>query len=141
MEDIQWLGADHKTVLCRTTGGRLYRSLDSGRNWSEVTDLLKKVSSSTHQLDGFVESILVNPVDKDIVLVVGKKHNHFVSKDAARTFSLIDHLGTIHNFLFHPVRPQWALMSRWTDSCSATVGKKSKSKRSNFLASILYNML
>lgn len=120
IEDIQWLGSNYRTVICRSSGGRLYRSLDSGRNWSEITDLLKIVAEADTREEIFVRNIIVNPTDKDVVIVVGKKDFHFRSVDSARTFSLLDHLESIHNFLFHPTKPHWALMSRWTDACTST---------------------
>ncbi|CDJ35454.1 BNR/Asp-box repeat-containing protein, related [Eimeria mitis] len=41
VEDIQWCGENHKTVLLKTRSGRLYRSKDGGKTWMEISDLLQ----------------------------------------------------------------------------------------------------
>lgn len=66
-----------------------------------------------------VDSVMISPVNKNIVIIVGNHRNHFVSEDAAVTFQKIKYFSLIHNFHFHPTRPTYALISTWTDSCYA----------------------
>eukprot|EP01069_Polyplicarium_translucidae_P004368 Polyplicarium_translucidae@DN2565_c0_g1_i1.p1 len=117
VEDIQWLGHDHHVVLVRTKGGRLYRSMDSGRIWTEITQHLYEAGGRNTEI--FVQSLMVNPTDKRVVLVVGAGKQHFASKDSGRTFHQIDHSGNIHNWMYHPSQPHVALLSRWTDHCNS----------------------
>merc|ERR1719401_925869 len=41
VSDIQWLGADQKTVLVQTSKGRLYRSTTGGDKWNDISDQLR----------------------------------------------------------------------------------------------------
>eukprot|EP00922_Rhytidocystis_sp_ex-Travisia-forbesii_P048723 GHVS01072535.1.p1 GENE.GHVS01072535.1~~GHVS01072535.1.p1 ORF type:complete len:907 (+),score=123.35 GHVS01072535.1:202-2922(+) len=116
IEDIQWAGSDHRTVLIKTHSGRLYRSKDGGKQVNEITDQLTGGGTApTNRI--VVESILVSPVDKNIVFIVGTKRNHFISEDSATTFRRIQHTSAIHSWIFHPIRPRWALLSAWTEAC------------------------
>lgn len=115
VSDLQWLGADHTTVICLTTGGHLYRSSDSGKNWSDITD---ELTESGRKGSVTVSSIIVSPTDKNVLVVVGKKkHHHFLSRDAGASFHELEVKGTVHNFIFHPTRPKWALVSVWSEAC------------------------
>ncbi|CBZ51174.1 putative sortilin [Neospora caninum Liverpool] len=120
IEDIQWCGVDHRTILLKTRRGRLYRSQDGGKSWTEITDLLKPSEGSSAAVA--VDSIIVSPVDKRVVLIVGSKRNHFISEDSAATFRRLKYKNTIHNFHFHPTRPKFAILSTWTDACYASGG-------------------
>ncbi|PFH32063.1 putative sortilin [Besnoitia besnoiti] len=112
---MQWCGEDHRTILLKSRRGRLYRSKDGGKTWTEITDVLKPSESSKEPVA--VESIMISPVDKNIVLIVGSKRNHFISEDSATTFRRLKYKSTIHNFHFHPTRPKLAIFSAWTDAC------------------------
>lgn len=114
IEQVEWAGVDHKSVLCRTSGGRFYRSVDAGKTWSELTDHLRNLTRSDALL---VSNVVVNPADKNLIVVVGKKSSHFASEDAGETWRSLDQTGVIHRFLFHPSRPKWALVSKWTPGC------------------------
>ncbi|CDJ41421.1 sortilin, putative [Eimeria tenella] len=145
IEDIQWCGEDHRTVLLKTRNGRLYRSKDGGKTWMEISDLLKteEVGAPPPGAPGageapegapgapgagvaLVDSIMVSPVNKNIVVIVGTKRNHFVSEDAAVSFRRIRYTSTIHNFHFHPTRAGYALVSTWTDACYAKSAASAK---------------
>ncbi|PHJ19881.1 sortilin, partial [Cystoisospora suis] len=115
VEDIQWCGADHRTILLKTRRGRLYRSKDGGKTWMEITDLLKPSEGSQETVA--VDTVMVSPVDKTIVLIVGSKRNHFISEDSANTFRRLRYKSSIHNFHFHPTRSKYAIFSTWTDAC------------------------
>eukprot|EP00922_Rhytidocystis_sp_ex-Travisia-forbesii_P048724 GHVS01072536.1.p1 GENE.GHVS01072536.1~~GHVS01072536.1.p1 ORF type:complete len:907 (+),score=145.46 GHVS01072536.1:205-2925(+) len=117
IEDIQWAGADHRTVLIKTHSGRLYKSKDGGKVVNDITDHLLTGSGTGPTNRIVVESILVSPVEKNIVFIVGTKRNHFISEDSGNTFRRIQHTSAIHSWIFHPVRPRWALLSAWTEAC------------------------
>lgn len=121
IEDIQWCGEDHRTILLKTRKGRLYRSKDGGKTWMEITDLLKTGEPDSAVV---VDSIMASPVNKNIIVVVGTHRNHFVSEDAAVSFRKIQYSSTIHNFHFHPTRPSYALLSTWTDPCYSKTGSR-----------------
>eukprot|EP00914_Ancora_sagittata_P014525 GHVO01028384.1.p1 GENE.GHVO01028384.1~~GHVO01028384.1.p1 ORF type:complete len:816 (-),score=140.45 GHVO01028384.1:141-2588(-) len=116
VEDMQWMDRDHSVVLARTKGGRLYRSMDSGRVWSDVTSHLES-DQSHNQAEVFVHNLIMNPIDKHVAVVVTSGHEHFVTQDGGRTFSPIDHHGSIHNVIFHKTHPHWMLLSMWTSAC------------------------
>lgn len=119
VEDVQWMGSDMRTVLVRTLQGRLYRSTDAGRVWSEITSQLKRKNEKSSSQTK-VEFLLVSPVDKSVVLTIGRHHSHFISEDAGGTFRQIAPGMSIHNLIFHPTRRDWALMSSWTSACTAS---------------------
>ncbi|KAL8275914.1 hypothetical protein Esti_000176 [Eimeria stiedai] len=123
IEDIQWCGDDHRTILLKTRKGRLYRSKDGGKTWMEITDLLKTEDSGSDTAVA-VDSIMISPVNKNIIVIVGTHRNHFVSEDAGVTFRKIKYTSTIHNFHFHPTRASYALLSTWTDPCYAKTGSR-----------------
>lgn len=81
----------------------------------EITDLLKPSEGSQEAVA--VDTVMVSPVDKTIVLIVGSKRNHFISEDSATTFRRLRYKSSIHNFHFHPTRPKYAIFSTWTDAC------------------------
>mmetsp|Transcript_41986 Transcript_41986/g.119158 ORF Transcript_41986/g.119158 Transcript_41986/m.119158 type:complete len:241 (-) Transcript_41986:1239-1961(-) len=119
VEDIKWGGADHSVVLLKTIKGRLYRSTDSGKQWYDITNslVLSETEPGAPATAITVDSMLINPVDKNIVLVVGTKHSHFISNDAGRTWRRLKQRVPIHSWQFHPTQPHWALLSAWSDQC------------------------
>ncbi|KAL8426675.1 hypothetical protein Efla_005932 [Eimeria flavescens] len=123
IEDIQWCGDDHRTILLKTRKGRLYRSKDGGKTWMEITDMLK-VDEAAGGGSVVVDSIMVSPVNKSIIVIVGAHRNHFVSEDAGVSFRKIEYTSTIHNFHFHPTRANHALLSTWTDPCYSKTGSR-----------------
>lgn len=124
IETLEWAGTDHNVVIAKTQKGHVYRSTNRGKNWRDITDVFARTgshssSSSYSQLNGFsIKSITVSPVDKNIVLIVGSKHSHFISSNAGETFRKISHSGTIHTWIFHPSKSKYALFSSWTEGCS-----------------------
>lgn len=140
VDDIQWCGNNHTVVLVKTVKGRLYRSADSGKIWTNITSSLVEHVNSLNEKDenkkteegtvpnetALVELILVNPVDKNIVLIVGMHKNHFLSTDAGATFHLINYPNKINFWQFHNSKLTWALVSSWTSACSDTSDSSGK---------------
>lgn len=121
VSDIQWLGADQKTVLVQTSKGRLYRSRNGGDKWNDITDDLKvDIPGSTSPSPSIVvDHIIKSPVDTNTVLVAGTQRNHFISVNGGTTWRRVRHRAKIHTFQFHKTRPTWALLSTWTEACDA----------------------
>eukprot|EP00922_Rhytidocystis_sp_ex-Travisia-forbesii_P032233 GHVS01047944.1.p1 GENE.GHVS01047944.1~~GHVS01047944.1.p1 ORF type:complete len:655 (+),score=65.10 GHVS01047944.1:118-2082(+) len=110
VKEIQLAGSDGRTVLLSTDNGRLYRSTNAGKELTDMTGQLTgggmgPTSSVT------VERIIVDPLHKDTVVIVGSQSNHFISDDTGSTFSRINHRGPILSWIFHPINSGWALMS------------------------------
>mmetsp|Transcript_14973 Transcript_14973/g.47169 ORF Transcript_14973/g.47169 Transcript_14973/m.47169 type:complete len:873 (+) Transcript_14973:76-2694(+) len=123
--DIQWFGADQRTVLVQTNSGRLYRSTDGGNKWSEISDQLKLDSTDSSSPSITVDQIIKSQADPSTLLIAGTKRSHYLSVNAGATWRRVRQKSTIHTFMFHPKRPKWALLSTWTDACE---GKSAKSK-------------
>lgn len=100
----------------------MYRSSDGGLSWTDITDQLTAIAQTgtTTTPAPIFERVEVSPGNKDVLLAVGKKRAHFVSEDAGRTWRKLKQYATIHNFVFHPKNPKWALLSSWTDACKHT---------------------
>mmetsp|Transcript_125093 Transcript_125093/g.348087 ORF Transcript_125093/g.348087 Transcript_125093/m.348087 type:complete len:871 (+) Transcript_125093:72-2684(+) len=120
--DIQWFGEDHRIVLVQTNKGRLYRSIDTGNKWNDITDQLRDGDSSGPSTA--VDQIVKSQADPNTLLVAGKQQAHFLSVNAGETWTRVRHRTTIHTFMFHKSRPKWALLSAWTDACEAKKRKK-----------------
>ncbi|KAF8818378.1 putative sortilin [Cardiosporidium cionae] len=90
VDEIQWCGTDHSTLLLRTIQNRLYRSFDSGKTWNDISDLFR-VSKDGEEEIVEVESISVNPVEKNIIV--------------------------FHSWMFHPTKPKWSLLAGISDEC------------------------
>ncbi|KAF4668158.1 Sorl1p [Perkinsus chesapeaki] len=122
--DIVWLGTDSKVVMVRTSRGRLYRSINGGDIWDEITDTLTASKSaksyadrsSSSGRDIYLTSLAGNENDKNTVVAVSNHKVHFISDDAGQRWRVVKYKG-IHSYIFHPTRPKWALMSTWTEAC------------------------
>lgn len=125
VSDIQWIGADQKTVLVQTAKGRLYRSTDGGDKWNEITDQLQ--GPDAVRVPIIVDSLSKSPADQDTIMVTGKQRNHFVSSNGGATWRRVRQKSKIHTFIFHKTRPKWALLSTWTEACEAGSSRTKKS--------------
>ncbi|VWU50927.1 sortilin, putative [Hepatocystis sp. ex Piliocolobus tephrosceles] len=131
VDDVQWCGVNHTTVLVKTVKGKLYRSLDGGKIWMNITSTLSDLgnnkndkvdeknenSSSNNNELLVVDMIIVNPADKNVVIIIGSQKNHYISTNAAETFRLINYKNRINFWQFHSTKTSWALVSSWTAAC------------------------
>ncbi|SCM09662.1 sortilin, putative [Plasmodium chabaudi adami] len=127
VDDVQWCGNNHSTVLVKTVKGKLYRSSDGGKIWTNITsNLSENPSSKNDSTTGHtpettvVDLIMVNPINKNIVLVIGAHNSHYISDDAGETFKLINYKNKINFWQFHNKKAHWALVSSWTAACFST---------------------
>ncbi|CDR95451.1 sortilin, putative [Babesia bigemina] len=116
IDDLVWCGNNHTTVLLKTQSGRLYRSSDGGIQWTEITHLFQ---GSARNGSYKVDSVVVCETDKNVVVVIGDSKTHFISGNAGRSFVRLEFEGTINMWLFHPLKPSWALLSSWEGACFA----------------------
>ncbi|KAF4691011.1 Sorl1p [Perkinsus olseni] len=126
--DIIWLGSDSKIVIVRTSRGRVYRSINGGDVWDEITDALVGSNSaktyadysSSGSRDFYLTSIAANDNDKNMVLAVSNHRVHFISDDAGQRWRVVKYKG-IHSYHFSIQfgRSRWALMSTWTEACDS----------------------
>ncbi|EUD69404.1 hypothetical protein C922_00267 [Plasmodium inui San Antonio 1] len=132
VEDVQWCGNNHMTVLVKTVKGRLYRSSDGGKIWTNITSSLSENPSNKNEPGNHtnevttVDLIMVNPVNKNIILIVGNQKNHFISEDSGETFRLINYKNKINFWQFHSTKTHWALVSSWTSACYSTNEKSAE---------------
>ncbi|KAK1940266.1 putative sortilin [Babesia divergens] len=114
IDDLVWCGNDHSVVLLKTQSGRLYRSTDGGKQWSEITHLFQgSARSDVYRVD----SIVVSEADKNVIVVIGEGKTHHVSGNAGKSFVPLGFDGSINMYIFHPSRPSWAMLSSWEGSC------------------------
>ncbi|CAD7967065.1 unnamed protein product [Amoebophrya sp. A120] len=118
IDRMEWCGDDNEVVLILTRRGRLHRSSDGGVRWDDITAQLGDAN------DNSFDSFLVSPADKRYLVAVGTSKSHFVSSDAGRSWRKLKQKATIHTFVFHPTKGQWALLSSWTDSCNDSAAEK-----------------
>lgn len=126
VEDVQWCGNNHMTVLVKTVKGRLYRSADGGKIWTNITSSLSEnpvnknePANHTNEVTT-VDLIMVNPINKNIVLIIGNNKNHFVSEDSGESFRIVNYKNKINFWQFHSTKTHWALVSSWTSACYST---------------------
>ena len=109
VEDIIWLGPDREIVLLYTQKGSMHRSTDKGQSYEEKTlgPSLKVVR------------ILRSPaVGSSNAVAVGQGLELFASDDAGLSWHELHHPQAVRlSFMFHPTRPDWALLSAWTRDC------------------------
>jgi photosystem II stability/assembly factor-like uncharacterized protein len=103
--DILWMGQDNKILLLRTAAGRIYRSVDSGEVWNDITDTINGNAPYTPIHDDFsgtsigshdpqhehhdhlvAEQLIQNPKDRMMVLVVGANRKHFLTVDGGNNW-------------------------------------------------------
>ncbi|GIX64149.1 sortilin [Babesia caballi] len=117
VDDLVWCGNDHATVLLKTQSGRLYRSADGGKQWTEITHFFHSGARNDNYR---VDSVVVCETDRNVVVVLGDGKQHFISGNAGHSFVPIGYEGTVNMWIFHPVKPSWALLSSWEGACFAT---------------------
>lgn len=120
--DMVWMGQTKDVILLQTAQGRLHRSANYGGTWVDITGNLTQLMPSSLSsvlakagLGRAVARIHQSPSNPDVVVVQGAFAIHFISSDAGASWELMRHAGSIQSFLWHRTRPDWALLSRWTD--------------------------
>lgn len=109
--DILWLGKDREIVMLYTERGTLHRSSDQAGTFEET-----KLHSGQRQVH--VVRLLMSPNSSFIALAVGNRLETFATDDAGLSWHEIHHPNAIRlSFMFHPNRPEWALLSAWTEDC------------------------
>ncbi|CAJ1350329.1 unnamed protein product [Effrenium voratum] len=110
--DILWLGVDREIVILNTGHGTLYRSADRGQSFAE-----KSLRAGVK-----VARAIMSPADSTIAVAVGTRLEVFASSDSGNSWHEVTTPEAIRiSFMFHPTRPEWALLSAWTADCRLKV--------------------
>jgi hypothetical protein len=120
VEDIQWVGPRRRTVLVLTTANNLYRSSDEGKTWLNVVTSLKAFGTNKPAKTPKVKKLVVSPVDPNCVFVVGQGINHWVTKNAGRTFEPVNSIVKFHDVIMHPTDKESVLASSMAAKCHDT---------------------
>lgn len=116
--DLIWCGNNRDNILLLTENSSLYRSEDKGFTWKKLNDIL--INKGQEQLEpddeqiGKVSEILLSPVDKNLVIILGTHGINWVSENCGRSISALNHGRKIHEFIFHPTERTWVLASAYT---------------------------
>lgn len=120
VEDIQWVGPRRRTVLVLTTANNLYRSSDEGKTWLNVVTSLKAFGTNKPAKTPKVKKLVVSPVDPNCVFVVGQGINHWVTRNAGRTFEPVNSIVKFHDVIMHPTNKESVLASSMAAKCHDT---------------------
>ena len=120
VEDIQWVGQGRRTVLVLTTASNLYRSSDEGKTWLNVVTSLKTFGTNQPAKTPKVKKLIVSPVDPNCVFIVGQGVNHWVTRDAGRSFQPVNSVVKFHDVIMHPTDKNRVLASSMAAKCHDT---------------------
>jgi len=114
VNEVQFAGK-HKDVVLVTTKytGSVWRSSDTGKSWSSITDAL---SEDVSDFAGAF-SIVPNPVNPEIVFVVGLEEQCWLSTDGGKNFKKVDTGFTLRGFKWHPFQEKWAVAYKSNIEC------------------------
>ncbi|KAL6770526.1 hypothetical protein ACKKBF_B31605 [Auxenochlorella protothecoides x Auxenochlorella symbiontica] len=105
-------------------GGPLWRSEEPGRAeaWRDITPMLTDLVPGKVSPYFGITNVLVSPALGQHILLQGRAHFHFTSRDGGKTFKAIGTPGNTTGFdqeiLFHPKQPEWILAKTRRPSCS-----------------------
>jgi hypothetical protein len=114
VSDIQWVGADKKTIFVRSSKNFVYRSGDEGRTWERQNWKMDKTSDD--EKSGIL-SFHVAPGDTSKVFFRGVGRQHWLTTDRGGKYQPLEPAFTIKEVKIHPIEPEWMLASHLTDGC------------------------
>ena len=86
IEEVVYVGSDHRHVLLRTKDGTLHQSIDRGMTWNDITEDLPHFDGEEHK---GIHSISLNKKDRDVVAVGNGKSAVWLSFNAGVNFHLL----------------------------------------------------
>ena len=95
----------------------LYRSSDEGKTLLNFVTSLKAFGSNQPAKTPKVKKLVVSPVDPSCVFVVGKGVNHWVTRDAGRSFEPVNSVVKFHDVVMHPTDSKRVLASSMAPKC------------------------
>ena len=123
--DVQFCGVDGEVMLALTQKHSVYRSENKGFSWRQLQNILER-EGMVHVEDsksmGQVASLLVSPVDKRLVAMLGNKGINWFTDDCGKSIWALNYGRPIYDFQFHPTQRNWGLAASWT-SCSDLQGE------------------
>ena len=118
--DIQWVGAERKTLFVRSQKNFVYRSGDEGKTWERQNWKMEKTSDEDKS---GILSFHVSPSDTSKIFFRGIGRQHWMTTDRGARYQPLDPSFIIKEIKMHPNEPDWMLASSLTDGCRKTERK------------------
>ena len=113
--DIQWVGADKKTVFVRSQKNFVYRSGDEGRTWERQNWKMEKTREDEEKSG--ILSFHVSPADTSRIFFRGTNRQHWLTTDRGVKYVPLEPSFVIKEVKMHPTEPEWMLASHLTEGC------------------------
>jgi Sortilin, neurotensin receptor 3,/Sortilin, neurotensin receptor 3, C-terminal len=111
LEDIQW--ADSQTVFIVTELGRLYRSNDGGKAWTNQATKLHGSSANP-----VVRSIHISKADPRKIFFLGHGEENWITEDMGKSYTPTAELD-VHEVRLHSRQSKWLLAGSMSPGCNA----------------------
>ena len=87
------------------------------KTWLNVVTSLKTFGTNQPAKTPKVKKLIVSPVDPNCVFVVGQGVNHWVTRDAGRSFQPVNSVVKFHDVIMHPTDKNRVLASSMAAKC------------------------
>jgi len=111
LDDIQW--ADSQTVFVLSEQGILYRSVDSGKAWTNQASKLHAASATPS-----VRSIHISRADPNKIFLIGHGKENWASLDMGNKYVQTQELD-LYEVRLHPTQSNWILGASMSAGCQA----------------------
>lgn len=111
LDDIQW--ADLETVFVLTERGKVYRSVDGGKGWTNQASKLHAASSNPT-----VRSVHISRADPRKIFFMGTQSENWITTDMGKTYKPTPDID-LHEVKLHPVQSNWILGASMSTGCKA----------------------
>lgn len=118
--DVLFCGSESEVMLALTQKRSVYRSENKGFSWRLLQSILERegmVHAEDSKSMGQVTKLLLSPVDKRLIVMLGNKGINWFSDDCGKSVWALNYGRPINDFQFHPVKRDWGLAASWT-SCT-----------------------
>jgi len=113
VNEVAYAGKHHSSVFATMKyTGSVWRSDDDGKNWKGLNSQLGTDADFTGAF-----SIVPNPVNPNIVYVVGLEEQCWLSTDAGNTYTEVKANFTVRGFKWHPFEENWAIAYKSNIEC------------------------
>ncbi|CAG9311653.1 unnamed protein product [Blepharisma stoltei] len=130
--EIKFCGAQDEVMLLLTTENSVYRSENKGFSWKPLSPILEKEGKKTGSTVGKVTQIIINPADKQVVVMLGSTGLNWFSEDCGKTIKALNYGRPMEEYHFHPTERDWGLAASWS-KCSDFVDQPCKKYRAVYL--------
>ena len=116
---LVWCGPDNSTAIILTESNSLYISNNNGLSWKNIdNDFNRSAKNEPNYYDGIeigkVNKIVVSPVDKNIIFLLGTHDFSWFTKDCGNIIEARNYGRKISELIFHPFEKEWILVSAFT---------------------------